>query len=290
MKREDFLMDGIPNSHRVYDVDVSPSGRPLAVIGHQTDEDAPAYVRVGQTSIQLHEGSVSAYAPTGALQFWDYARWVGDGKVLVACARTESEGDNNAKLWDDLGRLLAEFSLGDGINDVLANDQWLVVSYFDEGVYSDIGPGHEGVAFFDTRGGFQFGYRSAIGVGAVPVDDCYAACWTDNDGVIFLPYVNFPLVRLRIDVPTQEVWPTPQEVAGSRAITSVGDRIFFYSPYDSPSYPTGRGDQILQWDVGSPHTSIAGEYPRGKGRSLRGLPGGRFIAPKPDGYTILSFD
>jgi hypothetical protein len=290
VKREDFLVDGIPEAYRVYDVDLSPSGRPLVVVGHQTQEDAPTYLRIGQTSIPLHEGSVSTYAPTGTLQFWDFARWVGDDAVLVACARMESEEEINGRLWDREGNPLADFSLGDGINEVLANDRWIISTYFDEGVYSDIGPGHEGVAFFDSKGEFRFGYRTALGADAVHVDDCYAACWADSNGIIFLPYVDFPLVRLRIDTRAQETWPTPKEVHGSGAITSAGDSIFFYSPYDSPSYPTGRGSRIFSWDVGSSQASLAGEHRREKGYRLRGLPGGRFISAKPDGYTILSFE
>jgi len=46
------------------------------------------------------------------------------------------------------------------------------------------------------------------------------------------------------------------------------------------------GTGIVEWVPGEPTWLAIGNWvsPR-----LRGLPGGRFIAVQPDGYTILSF-
>ncbi len=46
-------------------------------------------------------------------------------------------------------------------------------------------------------------------------------------------------------------------------------------------------DDVVEWRPGESTWRVIGEWPA---RQLRGLPGGRFIAVQPDGYTILSFD
>jgi len=54
-----------------------------------------------------------------------------------------------------------------------------------------------------------------------------------------------------------------------------------------------RQEHFVEWIPGAPTWKIAGKWPwqiTPTNLSLRGFPGGRFIAVKPEGYTILSFD
>jgi hypothetical protein len=54
-----------------------------------------------------------------------------------------------------------------------------------------------------------------------------------------------------------------------------------------------RREHFVEWIPGSPTWKTVGEWAwqiTATNLSLRGLPGGRFISTKPDGYTILSFD
>lgn len=47
---------------------------------------------------------------------------------------------------------------------------------------------------------------------------------------------------------------------------------------------------MVKWRLGGTDWNIVGEFVSDEPPNLRGLPGGRFIAVQPDGYTILSFD
>jgi hypothetical protein len=46
--------------------------------------------------------------------------------------------------------------------------------------------------------------------------------------------------------------------------------------------------EVYEWRLDTGDVTSIGRWPWEQ--HLRGLPGGRFIAVQPDGYTILSFD
>jgi hypothetical protein len=202
-------------------------------------------------------------------------RWLDRDRVVLVDKRTE-KGRNNAWIYE--GHRVIPFPAGDGIQDVLANGDTIVVTYFDEGVFSGIEPGHEGVALFDVRGRLRAGYRSTLGSRAVEVDDCYAACWESESRLAFLPYRGFPLVSLDVRTFDQRVVQTPRAVHGASAMSFSPDGTLFFGAYDDPR-------SILGWTPGGEIASI-GEHVG----PLRGLRGGRFVTRGTRGFTILERD
>jgi len=287
VKREDFIIEGIPEGYRVYDVDLSASGRPLAVIGHASDGGGPAYVRLPGAQVPLRPSALWRHPAIDQMFCSWIARWVGEARIVTALPRCGSNEEINAFTWGEAGNPLSEFHAGDGIQDILADDHLIVITYFDEGVFSRIAPGQEGVAFFSPSGDFKGGYMSALGDAAVHIYDCYCACWTDQGWLSFFPYgqPSFPLIILQIDGMSQEVWTTPHDLHGAQALTFHREDTYLHSPYE----PTGLAGKLVRWRRAGGGIDVVGEFPVSSSR-LRGLPGGRFIAPKPDGYTILSFE
>lgn len=167
------------------------------------------------------------------------------------------------------------FFAGDGVQDVLAQADSIVVTYFDEGVFSGIKPGAEGVVLFSGEGQFQAGYRSLFGAKAVDIADCYAACWENEFRIAFLPYPGFPLVRWDLRSMDQTVEATPRAVHGASAMSISDDTALFYGPYEDKS-------SIFAWRTAGEASSIA----RHSG-PLRGLPGGRFLTHGTSGFTVV---
>ena len=203
-------------------------------------------------------------------------RAIGNGRAIVVDTRIEKAKQVNAWVVDTDGNVKTSFCVGDGVQDVLASEKWIVVTYFDEGVFSDIEPGPEGLVVFDTSGKFKFGYQSHFGKKAVDIADCYCACWVGPHQIMFLPYTEFPLVRLDLETFTQEIYATPKELHGSRGLTVLGDRVFCHGPYDQRD--------IREWRVGNQKAACVGQYTA----RLRGLGEGRFLALGQAGYTIVS--
>jgi hypothetical protein len=198
--------------------------------------------------------------------------------ALVIDAR--SGGEENAFVLDCAGTVLASFAAGDGIEDVLVSDTWIVVTYFDEGVFSGIAPSHEGVAVFSRSGELVLGYASKFG-NAVAIADCYCACWGRRDQLYFLPYgePNFPLIHVNLSRHEHEWWPTPRDLHGSGAMTTRDGRTFlFHGPYDHRM-------KILRWDLNESIAEV-GSHPG----PLRGVRGGGFLAKGHSGFTVLEFD
>jgi hypothetical protein len=167
------------------------------------------------------------------------------------------------------------FVAGDGIQDVLATSDAIVITYFDEGVFSGIAPSNEGVAIFTDEGQLRAGYLSLFGPKAADVADCYAACWESDSRIAFLPYTGFPLVRLDLRTLDQQVAPTPRRLHGASAISISGETVLVYGPYDKKK-------TMYSWTPGREPSAI-GRHPG----PLRGLRNGRFLAREPSGFTVM---
>ena len=163
------------------------------------------------------------------------------------------------------------------MQDVLASSKFIVVTYFDESACTSPGIEGNGVAIFDLKGSFLFGYTSLFGDDAADVCDCYAACLTGESSLLFFPYTDFPLVLFDLESKQQTVWDVPSELAGSGAITSVRDQVYFHSPYKDD-------DGIYKWQIGSKAASRVGSHEG----MLRGLTEGRFLVVGKEDYTIIS--
>ena len=152
-----------------------------------------------------------------------------DTAVLVD-SRIVTSGRINAWVVRKSGETLAEFSVGDGVADVLPLANRIVVTYFDEGVYGMAGPNQEGLGVFSVGGAFQWGYQTRFrDTGGI--DDCYAACCASENEVAFIPYSHFRLVLLNVVDCAQVEYPIPDQVAGVGALTLSGSVAYGSSSY-----------------------------------------------------------
>jgi hypothetical protein len=202
-------------------------------------------------------------------------RAIEEDTALVYAARSRAD-ESNAIVMTVTGKILAEFPMGDGIQDVLVSPAAFVALYFDEGVFGNVWPGWEGVAVFEPSGELRFGYRSRLGDQAVDVADAYAGCWTEHGSVLFTPYTEFPLVELNIEDGTQEVRTSPEPLHGAGAITSIGDEVYLHAPFQSKT-------TIWRWNPGSSPEAVAGF-----GSVLRGLRGGRLLGFRNRECVVVS--
>lgn len=200
-------------------------------------------------------------------------RYMNSRCVLIVGSRTARDS-KNAWIIENDGVVRSNFYAGDAVADVIVAKDFIVVTYFDES-YGGTGIESGRVAIFDREGEYLYGYRDSFGT--VDVFDCYAASLVGDNKIIFFPYTEFPLVMLDLNTCTEQVWETPAEVAGADAISKSGDRVYFYSPY---------GDEtgIYQWQIGAKTAKRIVEHPG----CIRGLRGGRFLALRDSGYTIIT--
>jgi hypothetical protein len=223
----------------------------------------------------------------------------------------------NARVLNFSGDVEQSFHIGHA-DEVTANENWIVTHYSDQAMTSDYHPvDREGIAVFDATGTFLWGFESHF-AGKPKLDVFHhAAAWVGADEIgVYRDLDRGGLtefeayIRLDLRERQSQFWRLPKETLLSSAISVVGDRVLLHSPVGRtpilgiPLSPpdivrwwkmkTGRtrpppseGD-IIEWNLGSDDCRVVGHFP-GRG-TLRGLLGGRFIAPRPDGYTILSID
>lgn len=193
--------------------------------------------------------------------------------LLVDC-RTRKDKPN-AWIIDENGIVQTTFLAGDGVEDVVVLNSKIVISYFDEGVFSGVGPSDQGVVVFDFEGNILFGYRDKYGH-QVDIADCYCLSAKTHNTVLFLMYPDFPLVELSLDGYEHTVRNIPEKLHGASSLTSIRDDVFFHSPYDDDN-------MIFKWSMSGGGIEKIGEY---SGR-LRGLQRARFLSKGETGYTIL---
>ena len=198
-------------------------------------------------------------------------------KFLLVDTRTKKERQNG---WiiDNEGQIKKTFMAGDGIEDIVIQENKIIISYFDEGVFSGIEPSDQGLVVFDFEGNILFKYRDKYGH-IVDVADCYCLCPKGNKAVLCSMYTDFQLVELNLDTFEQTVHEPPEQLKGSGSITNRGAEIFFHAPYQDK-----RG--IYKWIIGNKETSKIGEY----STQLRGLQGGKYLSCGENGYTIIDLN
>ncbi|WP_216214882.1 hypothetical protein [Amycolatopsis aidingensis] len=195
-----------------------------------------------------------------------------DGQVLLVGGRAglgPAGADHNAVVYDAEGLVLAEDTLGDGIEHVLTTstgDIW--VGYFDEGVYGNHGwgapggrppVGESGLVRFSADLRPQWWFPAPERHEWDPISDCYALNVTE-DAVWTCYYTGFPVIRVREGVLTG--WPN--EVAGAKALLVGDSRIVLYGGYRM----NGNGDRLVSCVLDGERVRPVGEY-------RLTLPGGR---------------
>jgi len=156
----------------------------------------------------------------------DYALLVGS-----RCQRySNGRCDLNAKIFDNTGKLIREFFLGDGIQDVkVTHRSFIWTSYFDEGIFGNFGWAHpvgaNGLILWDKYGAQQYAYGQPV---EHFIDDCYAMNVVNDSEVWFYFYSDFNLAHF--DNGQIEYIPVP--VYGADGFVVYGDYFLFRGGYE----------------------------------------------------------
>jgi hypothetical protein len=197
----------------------------------------------------------------------------------IAIANSLGQSKENVWLIDGFGNVKTAFDGGDAKHQLLSTAKGLVVTYFDEGVFSRNQLSPSGVNFFSRDGTHVRGYNR-VG-GEVLIADCYCACIDDSGRLLFSSYMDFPLVRLNLETWEQEVWRLPEGLHSSQALAATSSTAFFWgNKWRNPS-------SIFAFDLESGRVSDLGSMVADRRLSIVTLTGGRFVAPWQDHYTII---
>lgn len=128
-------------------------------------------------------------------------RQLNNNSFFIADSRTREKTDN-CFIYNLKGNVLRQFFAGDGIQDIEALRDKVIVTQFDEGIYGTDGPGNGGLVLFDFDGKILSKYNEKHGDQIV--SDCYCICKHGANRVIFLPYTEFPLIELNLDTGDEE--------------------------------------------------------------------------------------
>jgi len=194
--------------------------------------------------------------------------------VVGARCRWRPEGpDRNALVYGREGAVVAEYTFGDGVEDVHTTPSgkaW--VGYFDEGVFGNYGWGDPGPEPLGARGLARFGlggevdWRFPSGE-AAPIDDCYALNVTGETAWACY-YSEFPVVK--VEDGTVTAWRN--DVAhGAKSLIVDGRRVGLAGGYRPDR------DRLVIAELG------AGDL-RETGRYRLVLPDG---GPLPDGIHMV---
>jgi hypothetical protein len=180
LKESKHRINNLPGD--LHDLDIAPSGKWVGV----TEFGAGQSLSFGGKTVALPE----------QIRFPKVAA-IDDDTALVV--HSNAWQDKNAWIITSAGEVRANFFAGDAIQDILASESFLVITYFDESALTSPGIEGNGVAVFDLDGNFRFGYRELFGEEAVDIADCYCACWAEGNRMLFFPYTDFPLVSFDLE-------------------------------------------------------------------------------------------
>jgi hypothetical protein len=155
---------------------------------------------------------------------------------LLVCARcqrrSDSDIDENARVYTRDGRLKRSFVLGDGIQHVLvADDQTIWVSYFDEGIFGNYGwdtpLGESGLVQWSAEGKRLYEFTPPDGLDFMA--DCYALNIDSSGSTWCCYYTDFPVVRIHAG----EVRSWEPVVEGSSCFAADYPYVLFFLGYDN---------------------------------------------------------
>ena len=167
--------------------------------------------------------------------------------VGLRCDYRDGDPEKNAVVYAKDGKILRQFVLGDGINDVqTTNDGLIWVSYFDEGVFGNFGwnepMGSSGLNCFNSTGQLVWQFQPPDRFDSIC--DCYSLN-VAQDTAWACYYTDFPLVK--IDSSKQvEGWKN--EICAANALAVNSKCVLFWGGYQEQSTRCvlqNFGDQIL---------------------------------------------
>ena len=129
----------------------------------------------------------------------------------------------NAIIVDYQGNIIKKLCIGDGVQDCIVNKFGnIIVSYFDEGVYSGDEIANNGLNVFNING-------EIIWKSDKPIDDCYAINIDENENIWYYYYRDFKLIKTNM---SEEKIYDPQVFGSSGFLVSSDEKnIIFEGGY-----------------------------------------------------------
>jgi hypothetical protein len=289
---EEFEVSGIPEGYQVFDVDLTPSGEPVATILNPSASAPKAYALCRGQLIPISDEIFWVYAKKPTL--FAKVRCMGEDRFVVARVRAREEADTNAYVYTAGGKLECAFHAGDDIEELLADEEIILAFYGDEGQTNSVSRlSYEAMSAFAADGQFVWGHRSHFPRGERLDVWFHAACWSGaNEVALFADVDVHPLISgadscrfFRIDIArrAQVILQQPPAIELPRAVTAPSqDRLLVHGS----AGPNVSREDVIEWKTAAGEVNLLAQF---VGR-LRGLSGGRFIATMPTGYKIISFD
>ncbi len=182
------------------------------------------------------------------------------GHVLLVGARAKwraKGADRNAVLYDSAGHVVAQETVGDGIEHVMTTSGGRIwVGYCDEGVYGNYGWGSDGPAPLGSAGLVRYG-PDLEADWKFPVhdedhggiDDCYALN-VDGETAWICYYSDFPVARIQDGTVTY--WHN--DLTGVKALAVAGDTVALCGGYGPES------DRVALARLEGDRVRITGQY------------------------------
>lgn len=173
---------------------------------------------------------------------------IGDKLLLLGsrCRRfSDGTSEKNAVLVSKTGQVVWEKCFGDGIQDcVITRDAQILTSYFDEGVWGNMGwtqpIGSCGIIKWDGQGNILWKNKK------YDICDCYVMTVDDRENLWFYYYTDFDLVKT--DFKQDRVYSTGIEGSNAFLFTKDGKYTMFDGGYNRHS--AFKGAKLLDDGLG----------------------------------------
>lgn len=156
-------------------------------------------------------------------QIFYSAQPIGNNILLINSGY--ANGQDNAIIVDRLGNVIKKLYLGDCIqNCIVNNSENIIVSYYDEGIFSGDEISMNGLNVFDING-------EIIWKSDKPIDDCYAINIDENENIWYYYYSDFKLIKT--DMKQEKIYEPHIEGASAFLISSDAKNIVFEAGYNN---------------------------------------------------------
>jgi hypothetical protein len=192
---------------------------------------------------------------------------------LFLVISSQREKTDNAWILNTAGEIQLSFFAGICIQDILVFSDKIVFTYFDEGVYGTDGPNNEGLAVFSLQGEMLYGFNSTR---TVFIADCYCACKSDKNTVLFYAYGEFQMIALDLDTFKWHQYETPMDFAGASSMVYKNGQVILHGTYNNK-------ENFFLWNIPQHTVTTFGSFTG----QIKGLENGKFISFKYNGFEII---
>jgi hypothetical protein len=209
-------------------------------------------------------------------------RWIGPARALLYDIRTQ-ESQPNAVIIDKGGGAALHLSIGDAVENVLWIDDYIVATYFDEGVFGEQRCSRGGIVIFNRNAQYVWGWNSSPAGASTPVYDCYAAAHAGDKTIGALIYTSFrqgSYAFAMLDVETRSIalHAVPPILYRTHALTYGGDGAWLFAV-------RADGEQhVIAWQPGHLEFDVA----PAPVRLTRGVKGSRFFSITDQAMAIVT--